>query len=303
LCRNFVSNLGKDCHAFGDKKQTREIYCLELPYGCYLLLMGIFSMNSPDLRPDRMPRSHWARKIKTPFPIDHPHNHLREKILAEDKKKRYILLFSTFAIIMTIIIMIAIFSFKMNVMRDSTLINNIDLLTDSEEIAFYHEMEFYQWLDLVIVEENQLKSTLSISLLLLSFNDSITSWTDLTSDEKKILEPYAHEWDNLTKEKQSKLSKVSQRWLQMSPKQKRRLKKRLKSWKKTKPEIRQRITKSFHWYQRQSINVKQQIQLGKKWFYTLNREQRKIMNLHWVYASKSDTYPLKTPFPLTASTK
>jgi len=265
--------------------------------------MGVFSMNSPELRPDRMLRSHWARKIKTPFPIDHPHNHLREKILAEDRKKRYILLFSTCFIMMSIIIMMAIFSFKMNVLNDSILINNIELLSDSEEIDFYHKMEFYQWLDLAIIEEDQLESTLSISLLLLSFNDSTTSWTDLTSDEKKILEPYAHEWDNLSKEKQSKLSKVSQTWLQMSPKQKRRLKQRLRSWKKIKPEVRQRTAKWFHWYQQQPLNVKQQIQLGKEWFYALSIEGKKIMNLHWVRASKSDAYPLKTPFPLTASTQ
>jgi len=260
-------------------------------------------MNSPELRPDRMHRSHWARKIKTPFPIDHPHNHLREKILAEDRKKRYILLFSTCSIITSIVIMVAIFSFKMNLLKDNTLINNIDLLSDSEEIAFYHKMEFYQWLDLAIVEESQLKSTLSISLLLLSFNNPTTSWIDLTADEKKILEPYAQEWDNLSKEKQSKLSIVSQKWLQMRPQQKRRLKQRLKSWKKMKPEVRQRTTKWFHWYQQQPNNVKQQIQLGKQWFYALSTEEKKIMNLHWVRASKSDAYPLKAPFPLTASTQ
>lgn len=260
-------------------------------------------MNSPDLQPDRIPRSHWARKTKTPFPIDHPHNHLREQILAEDKKKRYILLFSTCFIMISIIIMMAILSFKMNLLQDKVLINNIDLLSDSEDIAFYNKMEFYQWLDLAIVEENQLKSTLSISLLLLSFNDSTTSWTDLTSDEKKILEPYADEWNTLTKEKQGKLAKVSQKWLQMSPKQKKRLKKRLRSWKKMKLEVRQRTTKWFNWYQQQPVNVKQQIQLGKEWFYALSTEEKKIMKLHWVRASKSDTYPLKTPFPLTASTK
>ncbi|HFC91831.1 MAG TPA: hypothetical protein ENJ51_03375 [Leucothrix mucor] len=110
-------------------------------------------MNPQELRADQTLHSQWKDKLNTPDLIEISRNHMREKILESDRKKRLsLLLFSCF-IITSAIIIIAIFSFKTNSL-DSILVENIDLLSNNEEIDFYNKMEFYQWLDLA-TEESQ----------------------------------------------------------------------------------------------------------------------------------------------------
>ncbi|MCK5917088.1 MAG: hypothetical protein KAG34_01590 [Cocleimonas sp.] len=110
-------------------------------------------MNSQELRPDQISHAHWRDELNPPDSIEALHNNLREEILESDRKKRLtILLFCCF-IIVSVIIIIAFFSFKTTSL-DNTLVNNIDLLSNNEEIDFYNNMEFYQWLDLA-VEKSQ----------------------------------------------------------------------------------------------------------------------------------------------------
>jgi len=111
-------------------------------------------MNLQELRPDQASHSHWRDKLNTPASMDIPRAHLREKILEEDRKKRNLLLFSTFFIIASITIVISLFSFKANLLDDSLLVDNIDLLASKEDIEFYEFGERYQWLGL-IAEKNQ----------------------------------------------------------------------------------------------------------------------------------------------------
>jgi hypothetical protein len=104
-------------------------------------------MNSQELRPDQTLHSQWKGKLNTPDLIEISRNHTREEILKSDRKKRLTLLFFSCFIIASAIIIIAILSFKTSSL-DSTLVENIDLLSNNEEIDFYNKMEFYQWLDL-----------------------------------------------------------------------------------------------------------------------------------------------------------
>ena len=111
-------------------------------------------MSSQELRPDQTSHSHWRYKLNTPNSIETPRDHIREKILENDRRKRLTILFSSCFIIASIIIVMALFSFKTSLLEDSRLINNIDLLSNNEEINFYDKMEFYQWLDLAVVEKS-----------------------------------------------------------------------------------------------------------------------------------------------------
>ena len=104
-------------------------------------------MNSQELRPDQTLHSQWKDKLNTSDLIETSRNHMREEILKSDRKKRLTLLFFSCFIIASAIIIIAILSFKTNSL-DSTLVENIDLLSNNEKIDFYNKMEFYQWLDL-----------------------------------------------------------------------------------------------------------------------------------------------------------
>ncbi|MCK5896890.1 MAG: hypothetical protein KAG20_08795 [Cocleimonas sp.] len=112
-------------------------------------------MSSQELQPDQTPHSHWKRRIDTPAPTEASHNYLREKILAEDRRKRHTLLFSFGFFMALVIFFIVMLSLKSNLLRDSILVNNIDLLSNNEEIDFYNKMEFYQWLDLSAAEKSQ----------------------------------------------------------------------------------------------------------------------------------------------------
>ena len=105
-------------------------------------------MNSQELRADKTLHSQWKDKLNTPDLIEISRNHMREEMLRNDRKKRLTLLFFSGLIMTSAIIIIAILSFKTNSL-DSTLVENIDLLSNNEEIDFYNNMEFYQWLDLV----------------------------------------------------------------------------------------------------------------------------------------------------------
>ncbi|MCK5809561.1 MAG: hypothetical protein KAH00_00650 [Cocleimonas sp.] len=104
-------------------------------------------MNSQELRPNQAWRSEWGDKPNISNSIEIPYNHRREEILENDRKKRFAILFFSCFIIVSAIIVIGIFSFKSHSL-DITLVENIDLLSNNEEIDFYNKMEFYQWLDL-----------------------------------------------------------------------------------------------------------------------------------------------------------
>ena len=80
---------------------------------------------------------------------------LREKILAEDKRKRRRLLFSSGFILSLIVAIITLLALKPNLIQDPSLVDNIDLLSNNEDINFYNRMEFYQWLDLAVAEQGQ----------------------------------------------------------------------------------------------------------------------------------------------------
>jgi hypothetical protein len=112
-------------------------------------------MNSRELQPDQTLHSHWGNELNPPNSIETTHSSIREKILENDRKKRLTILFSSCFIIASIIIVIALFSFKTNPLEDSRLVDNIDLLSNNEEINFYDKMEFYQWLDLAVAEKSQ----------------------------------------------------------------------------------------------------------------------------------------------------
>ncbi|MCK5896889.1 MAG: DUF3106 domain-containing protein [Cocleimonas sp.] len=148
-----------------------------------------------------------------------------------------------------------------------------------------------------------LKFTLPVFILFLSLNVFAIPWVDLTVEEQKILKSYVKTWPSLSEDKQELLSDISQQWLQMTPIQRKRLKQRLKNWKKMKPEAQLRTKKWFQWYQQQPTKVKKRIQFSKKWFQALSLEEKKLVHLRWIHASKSKEYPLKPSLPLTASTK
>ncbi len=121
----------------------------------FLLFRGIFDMSSQDLQPGQTMHSYWTNKMESSNSKKISPEHLRKKILEEDKKKRQRLLFITCFIIALILAVITLLALKSNLIQDPFLINNIDLLSNNEEINFYNKMEFYQWLDLAVAEQAQ----------------------------------------------------------------------------------------------------------------------------------------------------
>lgn len=112
-------------------------------------------MSSQDLRSDQSLHSHWTYGAEYPDFANLSPEELREKILAEDKKKRRRLLFLGCLILSLIAVMTTLSALKPNLVQDAFLVDNIDLLSSNEEIHFYNKMEFYQWLDLAVAEEVQ----------------------------------------------------------------------------------------------------------------------------------------------------
>ncbi len=103
-------------------------------------------MNSQDLQPDQTMQSNFTK-----LSLDE----LREKILKEDKKKRQRFLFLSCLIITLFMAVITLSILNTNIMRDPQLVDNVDLLSNDEEISFYRKIEFYQWLDLAVAEQAQ----------------------------------------------------------------------------------------------------------------------------------------------------
>lgn len=78
----------------------------------------------------------------------------REKILEKDREKRRNIIFS-FVFLLAIALTAALFlAFKPSVLQDSYLIDDIELLSNNEDLDFYNEMEFYQWLNSSVVEKS-----------------------------------------------------------------------------------------------------------------------------------------------------
>jgi predicted nucleic acid-binding Zn ribbon protein len=112
-------------------------------------------MSLQDLRSDQPLHSHWRCGTEFPDFANLSPEELREKILAEDKKKRRRLLFLGCLILSLIATMTVLSALRSNLVQDASLVDNIDLLSNNEEIHFYNRMEFYQWLDLAVAEEVQ----------------------------------------------------------------------------------------------------------------------------------------------------
>ncbi|MCK5902102.1 MAG: hypothetical protein KAG28_03050 [Cocleimonas sp.] len=80
------------------------------------------------------------------YPLDHL-DPLKEKLLEHDKQKRQTaLLIGGFFLALFFIIALVLL-LKPNVIQDSTLVENIELLSSNDDVAFYTEVEFYHWLD------------------------------------------------------------------------------------------------------------------------------------------------------------
>ncbi len=121
----------------------------------FSLFGGIFIMRSQDLQPGRIFHSHWMCEARAGNSNEMSPDYLREKILEEDKKKRRRLLFFSCLILFLIVAIITLLALKPNLLQDPSLVNNIDLLSNGEEISFYNKMEFYQWLDLAVAKQEQ----------------------------------------------------------------------------------------------------------------------------------------------------
>lgn len=121
----------------------------------FLLFWGDFFMNSQDLGADQSSHSYWIYGEESTNSANLSPEELREKILAEDKKKRRRLLFFSCLTLSLIGTMIILSGLKPNLIKDPSLVDNIDLLSSNEEIHFYNRMEFYQWLDLAVAEKAQ----------------------------------------------------------------------------------------------------------------------------------------------------
>ena len=82
----------------------------------------------------------------------------RERILEKDRKKRYYIILSFASIISLALMMAFALSFKPSILKDSYLVDNIEILSSNEGLEFYKEFEFYQWLDLAATEEKSVDS-------------------------------------------------------------------------------------------------------------------------------------------------
>ena len=71
----------------------------------------------------------------------------REKILEKDRVKRRNILFYFSFLLATALISVLFLAFKPSILQDKYLVNDIELLSNNEDLDFYNEMEFYQWLD------------------------------------------------------------------------------------------------------------------------------------------------------------
>ena len=77
----------------------------------------------------------------------------REKILEKDRVKRRNILFYFSFLLAIALISVLFLAFKPSILQDKYLINNIELLSNNEDLDFYNELEFYQWLDLSVTEK------------------------------------------------------------------------------------------------------------------------------------------------------
>ena len=121
----------------------------------FLLFGGIFMMSSQDLQSDQTSHSYWMDKVKTTNSKPISPDELRKKILEEDRKKRRRIVTISCLILAFIVAIMSLLALKHNLIKDPSLINNMDLLLNSEEISFYNKMEFYKWLELAVAEQGQ----------------------------------------------------------------------------------------------------------------------------------------------------
>lgn len=78
----------------------------------------------------------------------------REKILEKDREKRRNIFFSFAFLLIIALVSVLFLTFKPSVLQDNYLINNIELLSNNEDLNFYNEIEFYQWLDSAAAEKS-----------------------------------------------------------------------------------------------------------------------------------------------------
>ncbi len=109
-------------------------------------------------------------------------------------------------------------------------------------------------------------------------------WDSLSSDEKKLLKPYANEWSEIDNNQHIKLRNVTRLWLNMNEEEKKVLKKRLKRWKRMKADERSHVKHWFQWYQKQPVEIKSRINSRRAWFKSLSSEERKVIKEQWQLA-------------------
>jgi hypothetical protein len=108
---------------------------------------------------------------------------------------------------------------------------------------------------------------IALALMLLSgaalADDSSVSWTQLTDEQRKVLNPLASEWDTLRPWQREKMLDIAKDYPKMDAAKQTLVQKRLANWSKMTPYERENARKSHQQFQ--SLSPEKKNELRKKW--------------------------------------
>lgn len=98
----------------------------------------------------------------------------------------------------------------------------------------------------------------------LSFaEDPGVAWSNLSSEEKRVLNRYANRWDELSPKEQKRLQKGAREWTHMNPEQRKRIRSKYDQFRQLPPAEQERLRRTQRWYK--DLPQDQKTDLKKRW--------------------------------------
>jgi len=113
-------------------------------------------------------------------------------------------------------------------------------------------------------------------------------WSNLSAEQRKVLQRYEGRWDSLPPQRQQNLSRGSQRWLQMTPNQRKDARGRFDKWKDLPPDRRREVRDRWQKFRELPPDEQATVRQNFRKFKNLPPEKRKALRERWQNATPAE---------------
>lgn len=94
-------------------------------------------------------------------------------------------------------------------------------------------------------------------------DDSGVSWSNLSSEERKVLRRYSKRWEKLSPSQQRRLQQGAREWTHMNPEQREHIRSRYDRFRQLPPAEQEKIRRTHRWYE--NLPQDQKTDLKRRW--------------------------------------